>query len=119
MQTVQEEPLDTAETESFDASYADVVWAAREGITASRLDVTEAQEQDAGFVLLFVRPGSFTQYGGVGRLVVDRGDAPPTAVHITYSQRYALLGPGQERWSRRIFIKMRQALRSRGPSPKS
>jgi hypothetical protein len=119
MQTVQGEAVDTGETQNFNASYADVVWAAREGIAASRLDVTQAQEQDAGFVFLFVRPASGMQWGGVGRLVIDRSDAPPTVVHVTYDPRFGPPNAGQERWSRRIFIKMRAALRQRDPSPKS
>jgi len=119
METVQNESLDTAETENFDASYGDVVQAARDGITTAGFDVTQAEEKDMGFVLLFVRPASYGQFGAVGRLVVDRSDAPPTAVHINYERRVLIYGAGQERAARRIFRKMRDALRYKGVSPKS
>ncbi|HEV8026829.1 MAG TPA: hypothetical protein VGP50_05340 [Stellaceae bacterium] len=119
MQTVQNESLDTAETQSFDASYRDVVQAARDGITTAGFDITQAEEKDTGFVLLFVRPASYGQFGAVGRLVVDRSDAPPTAVHVNYERRVLIYGAGQERAARRIFKRMQETLRDKGVSPKS
>jgi len=118
-QTVQNESLDTSETQSFDASFGNVVQAARDGITTAGFDITQAEEKDTGFVFLFVRPASYGQFGAVGRLVVDRSDAPPTAVHVNYERRVLIYGAGQERAARRIFKKMSDALRDKGVSPKS
>jgi hypothetical protein len=119
MQTVQNESVDTSETQSFDASYGDVVQAARDGITTAGFDITQGEEKDTGFVLLFVRPASYGQFGAVGRLVVDRSDAPPTAVHVNYERRVLIYGAGQERAARLIFKKMHETLRDKGVSPKS
>jgi hypothetical protein len=119
MQTVQNESLDTSETQSFDVSYGDAVQVARDGITTAGFDITQAEEKDTGFVFLFVRPASYGQFGAVGRLVVDRSDAPPTAVHINYERRVLIYGAGQERAARLIFKRMRETLLHKGVPPKS
>jgi len=120
MQTVQDEPLEGAETQSFDAPYADVVRAADEAITQEkRLDVTRRQEQPEGFAILFVRRTSMTQWGGAGRLLIERGNTPPTVVHLTYDRRWGMGGAGQERWARLIFARMRDVLRRGDASKKS
>ncbi len=90
MKTVQEEPIDAGESERFDAPYAEVVQAALEGVTRAKLDTTRQGEEADGFVILFVRPTSAINWGGVGRVVVDKSAAPPTVVHISYDRRLPL-----------------------------
>lgn len=118
MRTVQEEPVDAGEAQSFDAPYADVVRAAIEGITRAKLDITRKTEEPDGFVILFVRPTSPINWGGAGRLVVDKSSAPPTMVHVTYDRRLPLSGSGQERYAHAIFAGMNHALGQAGAAQK-
>jgi hypothetical protein len=114
MRDVQEQSPESGETQTFDAPYAAVAQAAAHGITRMQLDITRENEEPGRLVILFVRPTGGVQWGAAGRLVVDKSDAPPIAVHITYERRLPLSGGGQERWARAIFAKMADELRGLG-----
>jgi hypothetical protein len=116
MRDVEAEAPDAGETRTFDAPYAAVARAAFIGLARMRLDVTHQIEEPGGLVILFVRPVGGVQWGAAGRLVVDKRDGPPIAVHITYQRRLPLSGGGQERWAGAIFVKMAQELRDGDPA---
>ncbi|HJT06772.1 MAG TPA: hypothetical protein VJ747_07600 [Stellaceae bacterium] len=117
MKNVEAEAPDAGETRTFDAPYAAVRRAAVIGIERMRLDITNQSEEPGRLVILFVRPTGGVQWGAAGRLVVDKSDAPPIAVHIVYDRRFPLSGGGQERWARAIFAKMAQELRAEPDKP--
>jgi hypothetical protein len=112
MATVQEKPLEEAETRVFEAPHQRVAAAALDSLRDMRLDVTKIDEEPERFVVLFVRPMSGIQWGAVGRMVIEKSPAGtgPTSVYINYSQRMPLSGGGQERWARAIFSRIENRL---------
>jgi hypothetical protein len=111
MSTVQNEPVESGDSSSFDARYEDVMQAARAAIEAYHLRITEVTDESDRGVILFIRPASMWQLGGVGRLVVDKSAAPPTVAHINYDMRTLYsYGSGQERWASALFAKMAATL---------
>jgi hypothetical protein len=116
MQSVQEKPAEEAESQTFNAEFRKVVDTGAATLRSIRFVVTEITENDERATILFIRPGSFVQYGGVGRMVVEKSAAPPITVRLTYERRFALsYGAGEQSLAKNVFGRMEREIQFSGP----
>jgi hypothetical protein len=116
MQQVQQRDPEESQTQAFNAEFRKVVDTGAAAIRQMRLVVTEMTENDEAATILFIRPGNFSNYGGVGRMIVKKSAAPPITVHLQYERRYALTyGAGEETMARNIFLRMEREIAFSGP----
>jgi hypothetical protein len=109
--TVQQVPADAGVARSFNASYDEVRAAALQGLTLLRLQPSAQNETPEGHTFMVARPPHGFSWGEVGRIIVEKSEAPPTTVRVVYERRMALqFAGGQSSFARNLFAKMDQAL---------
>lgn len=109
--SVKERPSDAGVAKTYDASYERVRAAALEGVTRLKLSPSAQNETEEGYILQIARPPHGFSWGEVGRILVERGAAPPTTVRVVYERRMAFQFAGSESsFARNLFAKMDEVL---------
>jgi hypothetical protein len=111
MKTVQDAPADSGEKRAFDAPYETVREATLDSIRDMKLAPSSTEETPEGFVILIARAPHGMSWGEVGRVIVQKNDAPPTTVQVNYQRRFALqfVGSG-DRFARALFVRIDKSL---------
>lgn len=116
MESVQSKPVEEAQSQTFNAEFRKVVDTGIAKLREIRFVVTEVTENTEQATILFIRPGSFTQYGGVGRMIVEKKDTPPITVHLQYERRWALnYATGEQGLAKNVFTRMEREIQFSGP----
>jgi hypothetical protein len=93
-----------------------VVDVAAASLRQIRFEVREIIEDDEAATIHFIRPGGFTNYGGVGRMIVKKSPTPPITVMMQYERRVALsAGAGEQGLAKNVFGRMEREIQFSGP----
>jgi hypothetical protein len=115
-QTVQQRDPEESQTQTFNAEFRKVVDTGAASLRQIRFVVTEIVENDEEATINFIRPGSFNQYGGVGRMIVKKSSGPPITVMLQYERRFALsYGSGEQGLAKNVFTRMEREIAFSGP----
>jgi outer membrane murein-binding lipoprotein Lpp len=115
-QTVQQRDPEDSQTQTFNAEFRKVVDVAAASLRQIRFEVREIIEDDEAATIHFIRPGGFTNYGGVGRMIVKKSPTPPITVMMQYERRVALsAGAGEQSLAKNIFGRMEREIQFSGP----
>jgi hypothetical protein len=110
-ETVKNADAEAGVERVFNASFENTQRAALEGLARLKLSPSAIDTVPEGTAIYVARPPHGFSWGEVGRIVVVKGDAPPTTVRVVYQTRMALQFAGsQSGFARNLFAKMDVAL---------
>jgi hypothetical protein len=117
-ESVKNQPKDIGTARTFDAPYDRVARAAFEGLSRLKLSPSAQNETAEGYMIQIARPPHGFSWGEVGRILVERTDAPPTTVRVVYEKRTAFQFAGSESaLARNLFAKMDEVLAAPAATP--
>jgi hypothetical protein len=104
-------PLDQGEVRFYDAPFAVVAPAAREGVLSAGLEVDTISHPDSLTWMIIAKKGmSLWSYGELVRVVVQQTPEGAVAVRVVTKRRLATNITARGDWSGRIFERLDQAL---------
>ncbi|MDF3074401.1 MAG: hypothetical protein K0S54_2068 [Alphaproteobacteria bacterium] len=111
-ETVRDAPVDAGVTEQFAAPYDRVSAATLAALRDLRINITGTEERPEGLNVQVTKSMNLFSWGEVGRVIVRRSSAPPTAVAVNWEKRSQLqiTGTGQTEFSRELFEGIRVQL---------
>ena len=114
--SVKQQPTDAGIARDFHAPYEQVRKAALQGLTMLKLAPSAQNETSEGYFIQIARPPHGFSWGEVGRIFVERKEAPQTTVRVLYEKRMAFQFAGSESgFARNLFAKMDEALAAHAP----
>lgn len=115
-QTVAERNPEDSQTRTFDAEFRKVVDTGAAALRQIRFEVMEIVENDEQATINFIRPGGFTNYGGVGRMIIKKNPARPVTVMLQYDRRVTIsMAAGEESIAKNVFTRMEREIAISGP----
>ena len=81
------EPLESGESQTYNATYEDVAAATLAQLQTMDLIIAETTEDDRGLIVSVHDPVSAFSWGEVGRVYVARRPEPPTVVYALWETR--------------------------------
>lgn len=82
------EPLESGESQTYNASFEDVAAATLAQLETMDLIISETTEDDRGLIVSMHDPVSAFSWGEVGRVFVARRPEPPTVVYALWETRW-------------------------------
>jgi hypothetical protein len=82
------EPLESGESQTYNAAYEDVAAATLAQLETMDLIISETTEDDRGLIVSMHDPVSAFSWGEVGRVYVARRSEPPTVVYALWETRW-------------------------------
>jgi len=104
-QTVREAPLEEGVVESFDRPYDQVAAGVIATLHDMNIKINSSEELPDRLEIMVSKPVDLFSWGEVGRVIVVKSPAPPTAVRVLWEKRYQaqITGTGQTEFSQDFF----------------
>jgi len=103
--TVRDAAATAGVERQFASNYDAVAAATLDSVRGLNVSITGTEETPAGLVVLVAKPVNPFSWGEVGRVMVMKGSAPPTAVRVYWEKRsrMQITGTDQNEFAGQLF----------------